>query len=55
MKTKRIVGTGVLALLIMMSGNLIAEEVSYVGARSAGDDGGPPFSGAVMVGDTLYV
>ena len=55
MKTKRIVGTGILALLIMMSGSLIAEEVSYIGARSAGGEGGPPFSGAVMVGDTLYV
>jgi len=55
MKTKRIVGAGILALLVMMSGSLIAEEVSYIGARSAGGEGGPPFSSAVMVGDTLYV
>lgn len=44
-----------MALLVMMSGSLIAEEVSYIGARSAGGEGGPPFSSAVMVGDTLYV
>lgn len=55
MKTKRIVATSILSLLIMISGCLVAEEVTYVGARSAGGEGGPPFSAAVMVGDTLYV
>lgn len=28
---------------------------SYIEARSAGEDGGPPFSGAVRVDDTLYL
>lgn len=55
MKAKRIIGTCILSLLIMMSGSLVAEEVSYIGARSAGGEGGAPFSSAVMVGDTLYV
>lgn len=28
---------------------------SYIDPRSASEDGGPPFSGAVRVGDTLYL
>ena len=41
---------------ILFSANLFAAgERSYIDARSASDENVPPFSGAVMVGDTLYV
>jgi 2-iminobutanoate/2-iminopropanoate deaminase len=32
-----------------------AQEVTYINANSATDAGGSPFSGAVMVGNTLYL
>jgi len=37
-----------------MSSAALAADVSYVNGRAPGDSG-PPFSGAVMVDDTLYV
>ena len=46
---------GIAALVLMLSGFLGAEERSYVDGRSAADENVPPFSGAVMVGDTLYI
>jgi len=46
---------GVAALVLMLSGLLGAEERSYVDGRSATDENVPPFSGAVLVGDTLYI
>ena len=42
-------------IAIMLAGTAHAEERSYIGGRSASDEGVPPFSGAVMVGDTLYL
>jgi enamine deaminase RidA (YjgF/YER057c/UK114 family) len=45
----------VVALILVLSGSIFAEDRTYVGSRSASDDGVPPFSGAVMVGDTLYI
>jgi len=51
--------TKALALItlgILFSANSFAAgERSYIDARSASDENVPPFSGAVMVGDTLYV
>ena len=32
-----------------------AQQVTYINANSAANDGGSPFSGAVMVGNTLYL
>jgi 2-iminobutanoate/2-iminopropanoate deaminase len=44
-----------LAVAVMtISGAACAADVSYVNGRAQGDEG-PPFSGAVMVDDTLYV
>ena len=40
--------------LVLMSSAALAADVSYVNGRAPGDSG-PPFSGAVMVDDTLYV
>jgi 2-iminobutanoate/2-iminopropanoate deaminase len=42
------------AVLVMVTGMVHAADVSYINARNAGDEG-TPFSGAVMVDDTLYV
>jgi 2-iminobutanoate/2-iminopropanoate deaminase len=43
-------------LWLLCSGVLPAQEHrSYISPRSAGQENVPPFSGAVMVGDTLYI
>lgn len=42
------------AILLTVSSSLYAGDRTYIGASSADGDG-LPFSGAVMVGDTLYV
>ena len=39
---------------VLAGGMALAADVSYINGRSAGDEG-TPFSGAVMVDDTLYV
>ena len=54
MRRARIDMIGVVAVIALISGTTIGAERSYVDARSPADEG-PPFSGAVMVGDTLYV
>jgi 2-iminobutanoate/2-iminopropanoate deaminase len=38
-----------------LSADASAQEVRYINANSAADSGGSPFSGAVMVGNTLYL
>jgi 2-iminobutanoate/2-iminopropanoate deaminase len=38
-----------------LSADASAQEVRYSNANSAADSGGSPFSGAVMVGNTLYL
>lgn len=56
MKTKTPLAISLTALALIASGSLYAqEERSYVDGRSASDENVPPFSGAVLVGDTLYV
>lgn len=42
------------AALVFVASFAMAADVSYVNGRAPGD-AGPPFSGAVWVGDTLYV
>lgn len=42
------------AVLVLITGIVQAAEVSYINGRNAGEEG-TPFSGAVMVDDTLYV
>ena len=41
-------------ILFLAASVVLAADVSYVNGRASGD-AGPPFSGAVMVDDTLYV
>lgn len=54
MKTKAKKIPALAAFLMLISGAVLAADVSYVNGKSAGDEGAP-FSGAVMVDDTLYV
>lgn len=45
-----------IVIAAVCSGSLYADESrSYVNGRSASDEGALPFSGAVLVGDTLYL
>lgn len=46
---------GFVALAMLGSANLTAQERTYVSGRSAADADAPPFSGAVLVGNTLYL
>ncbi len=43
------------ALALLGSADLTAQERTYVRGRSAADADAPPFSGAVLVGNTLYL
>ncbi len=56
MQLRSIAATTVMALAILFSSNLGAQDSrTYIDGRSASDDNVPPFSGAVLVGDTLYL
>jgi len=56
MKSGRILSVIMAMGLIVVAGLVNAhEERSYIDGRSASDENLPPFSGAVMVGDTLYL
>lgn len=53
---KRITTFSLAALMALYTLGLSAQETrTYVNGRSASDEGGAPFSGAVMVGNTLYI
>ena len=54
MKNTRTAGVGIAVALTAISAIAAAADHTYIGGRGPGDEG-PPFSGAVMVGDTLYV
>lgn len=56
MKTGKSLTAGlIVAILLGAAGLHAAEERKYIDGRSASDEGVPPFSGAVLVGDTLYI
>jgi 2-iminobutanoate/2-iminopropanoate deaminase len=54
MKTKARAFSILAAVFALITGVAMAADVSYINGRSAGEEG-TPFSGAVMVDDTLYV
>jgi len=55
-KLQKCLGAALIAVILLASGGLRAEQQrTYIDGRSAGQDNAPPFSGAVMVGDTLYI
>jgi 2-iminobutanoate/2-iminopropanoate deaminase len=56
MKTRNLQVLCIIGLAAMASINTHAQESrTYIDGRSATDDNVPPFSGAVLVGDTLYL
>jgi len=55
MTIRKIPAITITALIIFCSSMLFAQERTYIDGRSATDSNVPPFSGAVRVGDTLYL
>jgi 2-iminobutanoate/2-iminopropanoate deaminase len=55
MKLHNIPAIAFTALAILCSSNSFSQERTYFDGRSASDGNVPPFSGAVLVGDTLYL
>ena len=56
MERRKLITTVVAALTILSSSLLWAQETrSYINGRTAADSDVPPFSGAVLIGDTLYL
>ncbi len=56
MKRRNIAAISVTALAVFFSlGSGAQEARTYIDGRSASDENVPPFSGAVLVGDTLYL
>ena len=55
MTIRKIPAITITALIMFCSSMLFAQERTYIDGRSATDSNVPPFSGAVKVGDTLYL
>lgn len=56
MKLAKRLALGAMATVVLLSGNLYAgEEREFINPRSASDADALPFSGAVLVGNTLYL
>ena len=56
MERRKLITTVVVALTVLSSSLLWAQETrSYIDGRTAADSDVPPFSGAVLIGDTLYL
>ena len=56
MNSRKAISLGLVAALMATSVSLYGhEERTYIDGRSASDENVAPFSGAVMVGDTLYL
>ena len=56
MERRKLITTVVAALTLLSSSLLWAQETrSYINGRTAADSDVPPFSGAVLIGDTLYL
>ena len=48
-------GAAILFFAVMIANVAQAQDRTYIDSRNASDTDVPPFSGAVMVGDTLYL
>lgn len=56
MKSRKLPAALITVFALLLSSSLFAQEDrSYVDGRSATDENVPPFSGAVLAGDTLYL
>lgn len=52
-RIEKLVLSGVIVLLLMPG--LVSAQRSYIGPSDSSSEDGPPFSSAVLVGDTLYI
>jgi 2-iminobutanoate/2-iminopropanoate deaminase len=55
MRFRTLLTVALLATAFSFATGASAQQVSYINPNSASNDGGSPFSGAVMVGNTLYL
>ena len=55
MRFRLLLSIGLVAIVSSFGSSASAQEVTHINANSAADSGGSPFSGAVMVGNTLYL
>ena len=56
MRTRTVTALGLITVLAGFSSGAAAQETrEYINGRSASEGGGAPFSGAVLVGNTLYL
>ena len=55
MRARPLSTLALVALAFLFGSAATAQEVTYINANSATNTGGSPFSGAVMVGNTLYL
>jgi 2-iminobutanoate/2-iminopropanoate deaminase len=55
MRSRTLLTAALVAIASSFAVDASAQEVRHINANSAADAGGSPFSGAVMVGNTLYL
>lgn len=55
MRARSVLIAALVAAATSFATDVSAQEVRYINPNSADDSGGSPFSGAVMVGNTLYL
>jgi len=55
MNKSRLIISTIAMLILLGSTGATAQDRAYINSRSASETGAPPFSGAVLTGDTLYI
>jgi len=55
MRVRHLLAFALVALASSFASGVAAQQVTYINPNSASNTGGSPFSGAVMVGNTLYL
>lgn len=55
MQLRTVLSAGLVAVTLSIASSAAAQEVRYINPNSATNTGGSPFSGAVLVGNTLYM
>jgi 2-iminobutanoate/2-iminopropanoate deaminase len=55
MQLRTVLSAGLVAVALSIASSAAAQEVRHINPNSATNTGGSPFSGAVLVGNTLYM
>lgn len=55
MRSRTLLVLSLVAIGSALASGVSAQQVTYIGGNSASNAGGSPFSGAVMVGNTMYL